>query len=244
MKPNETPGQGQTRQARPQARPQMRTHLRIKICGLSRVEDIRCANEARPDYIGFVFAESRRRVTPEQARRLRERLDVGITPVGVFVDAGIAEIAALVNGGVIDMVQLHGNETAAYITRLRKACGANISDSINRINSIKIIKAVRISDGAQPPEHALVQKETYGADYLLLDSGAGSGKTFNWRFAEQIAAEGGFADSFFLAGGIHPGNIREAAAFHPFAIDVSSGAETDGVKDREKIMALVAACHG
>ena len=217
---SETPGNRETRR------------LRIKICGLSRIEDIRYANEARPDYAGFVFARSRRRVSPEKARELRDCLDAGITAVGVFVDARIAEIAALVCGGVIDMVQLHGNETAEYIMRLREACGANI------------IKAVRIGEGMSLPEQGLLQKETYGADYLLLDSGAGSGKTFGWQLIEQVAAECDFAGSFFLAGGINPGNIREAAALCPFALDVSSGAETGGVKDREKMAALVAVCHG
>jgi phosphoribosylanthranilate isomerase len=208
---------------------------RIKICGLFRIEDIRYANDVRPDYIGFVFAKSRRRVSAEQARKLREHLDAGITPVGVFVDSGVAEIAALVNGRVIDMVQLHGSETAAYITRLREVCDAGI------------IKAVRIGDGidgAQLPEHAALQKENYGADYLLLDSGAGSGKMFDWQMAARIAAGHGFAGSFFLAGGINPGNIREAVALCPFAVDVSSGAETNGTKDREKMTALVAACRG
>ena len=217
---NETPGCRGTRR------------LRINICGLSRIEDICYANEARPDYAGFVFARSRRRVSAEKARELRERLDPAITAVGVFVDAEIAEIAALVDGGVIDMAQLHGNETATYIMRLREVCGADI------------IKAVRIGEGLSLSEHALLQKEAYGADYLLLDSGAGSGKPFDWRLVERTAAGHSFADSFFLAGGINTANIRAAAALRPFALDVSSGAETDGVKVREKMMALVEACHG
>jgi phosphoribosylanthranilate isomerase len=211
-----------------------RAYARIKICGLSRIEDIRYANEARPDYIGFVFAESKRRVSAGQARKLREYLDAGITAVGVFVDSGVAEIAALVNGGIVDMVQLHGSETSAYITRLREACDAGI---------IKAVRAGSGDDGARLPEHAALRKEAYGADYLLLDSGAGSGKTFDWRVAERVMADGGLAGSLFLAGGINPDNIRAAAALRPFAVDVSSGAETDGVKDREKMAALVAACR-
>jgi phosphoribosylanthranilate isomerase len=204
--------------------------VRIKICGLSRMEDIHCANRARPDYIGFVFAESRRRVTVEKARELRERLDAGITPVGVFVDAEIGEIAALVNGRVIDMVQLHGNEDAAYIARLRERCGA------------PIIKAVRLGRGERPPDDAAL-RAAYGADYVLLDSGAGSGITFDWRLVERWTAASDFGSAFFLAGGINGNNIHRAVALAPFCVDVSSGAETDGIKDIEKMTALTASCH-
>jgi phosphoribosylanthranilate isomerase len=205
--------------------------IRIKICGLSRLEDICHANRARPDYIGFVFAESKRRVTGEKARDLRTKLDAGITPVGVFVDTEIAEIAALVNSRIIDVVQLHGNETAAYIKRLREQCGA------------KIIKAVKIGNGTRYPETEKPRREAYGADYLLLDSGAGSGKPIDLRIAGELAAKHDFRRYFFLAGGINPGNIHLAAALNPFGIDVSSGAETDGVKDGEKMIALTTACR-
>jgi phosphoribosylanthranilate isomerase len=205
--------------------------VRIKICGLSRLLDIRHANRARPDYIGFVFAESKRRVTGEKARELRVKLDAGITPVGVFVDAEIAEVAALVNSRIIDVVQLHGNETAAYIKRLREQCGA------------KIIKAVKIGNEARLAEPGELRREAYGADFLLLDSGAGSGKTIDLRIAGKLAAKHDFRRYFFLAGGINPDNIHLAAALNPFGIDVSSGAETNGVKDGEKMLVLTAACH-
>jgi phosphoribosylanthranilate isomerase len=200
--------------------------VRIKICGLSRIEDVRFANETRPDYAGFVFAKSKRQVSAGCARRLREALDGGITAAGVFVDAKIAEIAALTDEHVIGVVQLHGNEDKAYIARLREHCGA------------PIIKAVRLGDGGAPESAALL-KEAYGADFILLDSGAGSGRVFDWRIAQRLAADGVFGRSFFLAGGINGANIRQAAALRPFAIDVSSGAESGGVKDREKMAALV-----
>jgi phosphoribosylanthranilate isomerase len=204
--------------------------VRIKICGLSRIEDIHCANRARPDYIGFVFAESRRRVTAEKARELREKLDAGITPVGVFVDAEIENIATLVNGRIIDMVQLHGNEDKAYIMRLREKCAA------------PIIKAVRLGHGEHPPEDADL-RTVYGADYILLDSGAGSGVTFDWRIAERFTVASDFGSAFFLAGGINANNIHRAVALAPFCVDVSSGAETDGAKDGEKMAALCAVCR-
>jgi phosphoribosylanthranilate isomerase len=205
--------------------------VRIKICGLSRIEDIHFANKARPDYIGFVFAESKRRVTAEKACELREKLASGITPVGVFVDAEIGEIAALVNGRVIDMIQLHGNEDAAYIARLRATCDA------------QIIKAVRLGHGEQPPEGATLRK-TDGADYILLDSGAGSGIALDWQIAERYASSPDFGAAFFLAGGISSSNIHRATALAPFCVDVSSGAETDGHKDLAKMTALTAICHG
>ncbi|MDR1230756.1 MAG: phosphoribosylanthranilate isomerase, partial [Spirochaetaceae bacterium] len=196
-----------------------------------RLEDIRYANRARPDYIGFVFAESKRRVTAEKARELREKLDAGITPVGVFVNAEIENIAALVNGRVIDMVQLHGNEDRAYISRLRETCAA------------PIIKAVRLGHGEHPPEDADL-RTAYGADYILLDSGAGSGITFDWRIVERWTAASDFGNAFFLAGGINGNNIHRAVALAPFCVDVSSGAETDGAKDIEKMTALTASCRG
>jgi phosphoribosylanthranilate isomerase len=218
----------------PEARPTRISEarrVRIKICGLSRIEDMRCANRARPDYIGFVFAESRRRVTAEKARELRERLDGGITPVGVFVDAEIGEIAALVNGRVIDMAQLHGSEDAAYIARLRERCDA------------PIIKAVRLGRGERLPDDADL-RTAYGADYILLDSGAGSGITFDGQIIERWTAASDFGSAFFLAGGINGNNIHRAVALAPFCVDVSSGAETDGIKDIEKMTALTASCRG
>jgi phosphoribosylanthranilate isomerase len=208
----------------------MSGRMRIKICGLSRIEDVGYANAARPDYIGFVFASSKRRVTVDKARVLREKLDAGITPVGVFVDAEIAEIAALVRERVIDAVQLHGDENGGYIKRLRAKCGANIP----------VIKAIRMEQH-QPDKARL--RAIYGADYFLLDSSAGSGAAFDERIAGQFAESPAFGSSFFLAGGINRDNMHRAMALRPFAIDVSSGAETDGVKDGAKMAALIAACR-
>jgi len=190
--------------------------VNIKICGLSRPADIDFVNDARPDFIGFVFAESRRRVTPDAAAALRERLDPGIVPVGVFVDAAPETAAALANRGVIGMIQLNGGEDAAYIRRLRTLTAA------------PVIQAVRVRAAADV-ERAL----TSPADFLLLDSGGGSGRPFDWAHAAACTRP------YFLAGGVHTGNIDQAAALRPFAVDVSSGAETDGIKDRDKILELV-----
>jgi phosphoribosylanthranilate isomerase len=232
--------------------------VKIKICGLFRDEDIDYVNEARPDYAGFVFAESRRKVTPERAAALRKRLAGGIVPVGVFVDAPAPEIAALYRGGVISAVQLHGTEDAAYIDRLRAACGGE---------GLPVIKAVKFGD-----EKTNGRTFPANADYCLFDSGAGSGKTFDWNRLRQggsgnraaVGARGGrtggrqlrnqgaetgppppiFGKPWFLAGGVGPDNIEQAIALGPYAVDVSSGAETDGIKDRDKIVHLVHIAKG
>lgn len=194
---------------------------KIKICGIFRPEDAGFANEALPDYIGFVFAESRRCVTRLQAERIRALLNPFIKAVGVFVNAPKEEIASLYRDGVIDIVQLHGDEDTAYITELRANTDA------------PLIRAVRVQSAAQ-----ILEAQRFACDYLLLDtwrkgSYGGSGKAFDWTVIPQSSKP------FFLAGGISTGNIREALKLKPYAVDVSSGAETDGIKDRDKIMELV-----
>lgn len=189
----------------------MNFNVKIKVCGLSRLEDIEIVNENKPDYIGFVFAESRRKVTPEQAFQLREKLDPAITSVGVFVDEPIADIISLVKNGVIDMIQLHGNEDEETIHKLKIQTGK------------RMIKANRISEAA---------------DYLLFDSpNPGSGNTFDWGEIPEVSKP------FFLAGGLNPANVAEAVGkVKPFAVDVSSGVETSGIKDLAKMKAFIRAC--
>ncbi|SHI21470.1 phosphoribosylanthranilate isomerase [Sporobacter termitidis DSM 10068] len=194
---------------------------KIKICGLTRPQDIDAVNEARPDYIGFVFAESRRKVTPEQAAGLKRRLDGRIRAVGVFVNAGPDEIARVVRDGTIDLVQLHGDEDAAYIEDLKRRVG------------IPVIKAVRVQSPGQ-----VLAAQALPCDYLLLDTYqkdayGGTGKTFDHGLIPPLQKP------FFLAGGLNAGNIKEAAALGPWCLDVSGGAETDGVKDAAKIIEIV-----
>jgi len=196
--------------------------MRIKICGLFRDEDIDYANEAQPDYIGFVFAPSKRRVSPPLAQYLRFRLTNGIVPVGVFANAPANEIASLYQSGTISIAQLHGAEDESYITHLKK-----ITSSNNNL-PIKVIKVIRSEElkSKIPPTIA---------DYILIDSGAGTGKSFNWELLKSKK----FKKPWFLAGGINLKNIEKAIELNPFAIDISSGAETKDVKDREKILQLV-----
>ena len=190
------------------------------MCGLSRMEDIEYANEVLPEFIGFVFApKSRRYVSFEQAKKLRGELDYRIAAVGVFVDEDIENIVRLVKDEVIDMVQLHGSEDNAYIAKLREMA------------EVPIIQAFKIID-SYDAESAVLSD----ADFVLLDSGMGTGKTFDWSLIKSINRP------YFLAGGISPENAAQAVErFSPYAVDASSSLETNGVKDLSKMTALARA---
>lgn len=183
---------------------------KIKFCGLRTLEDIDAANKILPEYVGFVFTpKSKRYVAPAQAIELRNALDKKIAAVGVFVNENVSTVAELLNAGIIDAAQLHGNETDDYIKNLRGLTGK------------PIIKAFQ-ADNIAAAELSL-------ADYVLLDSGAGGGKVFDWT---QI----NLRREYFLAGGLTVDNVGAAIELlHPFAVDVSSGIETDGRKDFNKM---------
>ncbi len=187
---------------------------KVKMCGIKREEDIFAVNEIRPDYIGFIFfAKSKRYVSPKQADILKKLLDKNIKTVGVFVDEDINTVAKLLNCGTIDVAQLHGNEDDEYIIRLKAETNK------------PIIKAFRILS-EQDAEYA--QKSI--ADMILLDAGAGDGKVFDWSLVQKVKRP------YFLAGGLNPENVRDALQkIHPYALDVSSGIETGGLKDAEKM---------
>jgi phosphoribosylanthranilate isomerase len=194
---------------------------RIKLCGLSRRSDIEAANALQPDYIGFVFApKSRRYVSPEQAAALKAQLSPSIQAVGVFVNESPENVAALLAQGVIDLAQLHGGEDEDYISSLRALTGG------------PIIQAFRI-DGAEDADRA----RRSSADLVLLDAGTGgTGKRFDWSLIQ------GFDRPYFLAGGLAPENAAQAVRdLRPYAVDVSSGIETGGVKDPQKMTDFVRA---
>ncbi|MEO1815431.1 MAG: phosphoribosylanthranilate isomerase [Acetobacterium sp.] len=192
---------------------------KIKICGLSRLEDIAAVNAAQPDYIGFVFAKSKRQVDLETARALKQELDPGIAAVGVFVNHPVAEIIALAAAGIIDLIQLHGDEGEATVRLLQTQTG------------LPVIQAFRISSPADIQATA--------ADYRLFDTYdpsqyGGSGAAFNWDLLQGVTGD------FFLAGGLNSSNIAAAInQVNPYCVDLSSGVETDGVKDRDKIIEIV-----
>jgi phosphoribosylanthranilate isomerase len=194
--------------------------VRIKICGLKRLEDIEIVNKYKPDYIGFVFADSKRKVSHELALEMKSSLSPDILSVGVFVDADINEILGLYDAGIIDAAQLHGQESEDYIKKLKE----------NTDFELKIINAIEMSQ-----ETDLSEYDDSLADYLLLDSGKGSGKTFDWCLIRKDLKK-----EFFLAGGIDASNVAQAIEeFNPYAIDLSSSLETDGIKDENKIKEIM-----
>ena len=187
---------------------------KIKFCGLKTLDDIFFANELLPEYVGFVFApKSKRFIAPAQAKKFRGALSEKILAVGVFVNEKLPIVAELLNAGIIDAAQLHGDEDDIYIKNLR-----GMTKKI-------IIKAFQIKTAED-----ITAAEKSLADFILADSGAGGGKVFDWNLVKNLSRK------YFLAGGLTPENVGGAIKIlKPFAVDVSSGIETDGKKDFNKM---------
>ena len=192
----------------------------IKLCGLRRESDIQIVNELKPEYIGFVFAkQSKRYLSKQEAKELKRKLDKEIQAVGVFVDEEIDTIVQMLDERVIDAIQLHGKEDEVYINTLRAK------------TACMIIKAFCIETAED-----IMAANASGADIVLLDSGGGKGKPFDWSYIKDMKKP------FFLAGGLQTDNVGEAIVkFSPYGVDASSCLETDGYKDREKMAAFVKA---
>ncbi len=222
---------------------------RIKLCGLTRIQDIEIANKLKPEYIGFIFWDrSSRNVSAIQAARLKGKLDPEIKAVGVFVNAPAEQVISYYNVGIIDIAQLHGNENEEYIKKLHDA-GLTVIKAFKMKKTgenINLAGNANIETPEKPTGNAIT--ETYGkstddviteavkssADYIMFDPGKGEGATFNWQLIKGIKRE------FFLAGGLIPENIEKAVeTVQPFAVDVSSGIETNGHKDPDKMTAFV-----
>ena len=196
--------------------------------------DIEYANRIKPDFVGFIFANTRRKISAAQAKQFREALDAEIPAVGVFVNEDISVITSLVQNGCIDLIQLHGEEDADYIRRLREVC------------DVPVIKAVKVQTVEQ-----IRQAAALPVDYLLLDTYrkgvlGGTGEAFDWELLREAKIAAGdtaegelFGKPYFLAGGLHAGNLREAAALGSYGLDVSSGIETDGSKDFTKMVEVM-----
>ena len=212
--------------------------IHVKFCGLRRVKDIAAVNRLRPDFAGFVFAKSKRQVSAEQAAELKGKLDPGTKTVAVLVNMPAEEAAALADGGIADLLQLHGDEDAAYIAKLKT------------LTQAKIIKAIRLRSG-EPAANAKLLAEAAQADYYLFDTFipeayGGTGKTFSLFLLNSLPID----KPFFLAGGLDADNVaeiirqvQEDARLLPYfyGVDVSGGIETDGCKDAVKMEAFMKA---
>ncbi|MCH5209977.1 MAG: phosphoribosylanthranilate isomerase [Oscillospiraceae bacterium] len=194
--------------------------MEIKICGIRREEDIHIINKYKPEYIGFIFADTWRKVTPVEAARLSDMIAGDTKTVGVFVNAPYEEIYEAVNTAHLDVVQLHGDEDDEYIKNLNVNC--------------EIWKAVRVRDGADIPD-------INGVDKILLDKYAekeygGTGKTFDWSSVGRINTN----KPIILAGGLNKNNVKNGIEiFSPVCVDVSSSVETDRIKDEVKIKEFI-----
>ena len=194
---------------------------KIKMCGMRRECDIKYVNEIKPDYIGFIFAKGRTRyIEPEKAYSLRQKLADGITTVGVFLDEEVETVISIAKKRIFDMIQLHGNEDETYISKIRE----NVSLPIIKVFSVK-------------SEKDIIKANASSAEYVLLDYGnGGTGKAFDWSLLDEMKRD------YFLAGGLDVDNAGEAVRkYHPYAVDVSSGIETDGMKDEKKMIKFASA---
>jgi phosphoribosylanthranilate isomerase len=195
---------------------------KVKICGIRREEDIEYINQEKPDYIGFVFADSRRKVSVRQAERLRSLLKDSILPVGVFVNEPAENILSYVKNGIISIIQLHGDETEDTICFIKERV------------SVPVIKAIRVQNTDQ-----IRNADKLSCDYLLLDAYqkgvyGGTGKAFAWnRIPDHLK------HPYFLAGGLNSDNIGQALSTNCYGVDISGGAETNGVKDPVKIKKIM-----
>ncbi|MCR5329416.1 MAG: phosphoribosylanthranilate isomerase [Saccharofermentans sp.] len=192
----------------------------LKICGLSRLEDVIAVNRHGADYAGFVFfKKSKRYIDPYQAGELIELLRSDIKSVGVFMDEPLDSVISAARLSGVEMIQLHGHESDEYVEYVKRTLGR------------PVIKAYKASEGG-----ALEKAAASNADYVMIDSGAGSGRKLDWSILKD------FKRDYFLAGGLDPESVGEAIRMlEPFAVDVSSGVETDGIKDEKKIAEFIKA---
>ncbi len=187
---------------------------KVKICGIRRMEDVSFLNELRPDYAGFILSPGyRRSITLKEAEALSQCLLKDIKKVGVFVNESAETVNEYVKRGIIDLVQLHGEESPAYCAKIMAP----------------VIKVFKCNEGFRPESIA-----EYDTDYFMFDTAAGSGRVFNWGLVPKTEKP------VFLAGGLTAENVAGAIeAVCPYAVDISSGAETNGVKDYEKIKKIL-----
>ncbi|MEO0293269.1 MAG: phosphoribosylanthranilate isomerase [candidate division WOR-3 bacterium] len=191
---------------------------KLKICGITNEEDALMVSELGADAIGFVFAESKRRITPQKAKEIVKKLPPFITVVGVFMDAPLSEVNEIAEFVPLDVVQLHGDESPEYC---------------NKVNR-KVIKRISISP-FDSKENLIKKMEPYSVSAYILDPGKGSGKTFNWEIAR------GIKKTLIIAGGLSPENVKIVIKMlSPYGVDVSTGVEKiEGKKDKEKVKKFI-----
>lgn len=198
---------------------------KLKFCGLKTLDDVAICNELKPDYVGFILAESKRRIDQATAQELRQALDPNIPCVGVFVNEEPETIQAYVDAGIIQVVQLHGDEDRAYIDKLRQLCQAPIIKSL----------AIKNKDSFQVD----LACDAYLYDAYNKHVRGGSGQAFNWDLI-SARPDKHRAKAFFLAGGLNASNLAEAIrTTQPEVVDISSGIEgADDHKDYDKAKAI------
>lgn len=194
----------------------------VKICGISRQEELRGIHNGLPDYIGFVFAPSKRQVTLEQAVNLTKDLDTSIQRVGVFVNQDETELLATVHKARLDVIQLHGDESPAYCRRVKR-------------KGYQVWKSFTIRETED-----LSHMREYQVDGYLLDAPGplpgGNGVVFPWEMVRNISVEG----KLVLAGGLNASNIKQAIeTVNPDIVDISTGVEVNGIKSEKKIIELI-----
>lgn len=191
---------------------------RVKICGITNVTDAIMVSSLGADAIGFVFAESKRKITPKKAKEIIKLLPPFITTVGIFMNEELSEVNKITEYAFLDTVQLHGNESPEYC---------------NKVNR-KVIKGILVTE--DDTKETLIEKmQNYSVSAFILDPGRGSGKTFNWDVARKIEKP------LIIAGGLTPDNVKQVIKdLRPYGVDVSTGVEKDyGEKDREKVKRFI-----
>lgn len=190
--------------------------MHVKICGIMKEEDAQYVSQIGADFIGFLFAPSKRRIAPVHAKRLASYVSEKTKLVGVFVDEPVQNIIEIAQYVGLDYIQLHGNEPASVAEAL----------------PYPVMKAFNINTVTP------FEIKNYPCQYYLLDSpGGGTGKTFNWEILDNLGID---KSKLFVAGGLHPNNVEEAVTvMKPFGVDVSSGVETNGEKDQHKIQQFI-----
>jgi phosphoribosylanthranilate isomerase len=203
--------------------------VKVKVCGITNPGDARVATDAGADAIGLIFAESPRRISVDEARRVAIALPDDVLKVGVFVDAGPEEVLRTAREVGLDLAQLHGHEAPEMVAAIRGA-------------GLPVMKALRVRNA-----DALAGIERYEADLFLLDAWSarahgGTGERFDWSLAKSLIGR----DNILVSGGLTPENVREAIEFfEPYGVDASSSLEErPGKKDHERVRRFVSAAKG